>query len=108
MSTWARSKTSTSKPPCSRVRSATSDQLIADLTAVAGPEFTRRLHSHGLSRNARQVWSHPVGGELCFDRETLELPAADAQQLVVLLPADEATQAAMNRLRRGGGLALVR
>jgi transcriptional regulator with XRE-family HTH domain len=88
--------------------SVRSDQLIADLTAVAGPEFTRRLHSHGLPRSARQVWSHPVGGELCFDRETLELPAADAQQLVVLLPADEATQAAMNRLRRGGGLALVR
>ncbi len=83
------------------------DQLIADLTAVAGTEFTRRLHSHGLSRSARQIWSHPVGGELCFDRETLELPPGDAQQLVVLLPADEATQAAMSRLRHGG-LALVR
>lgn len=85
-----------------------SDQLIADLTAAAGPEFTRRLHSHDLPRSARQVWSHPLAGELCFDRETLALPAADAQQLIVLLPAGEATQAAMSRLRRGGGLALVR
>ena len=88
--------------------SGRSDQLIAELTALAGAEFTQRLHSHGLPRSARQVWSHPVSGELCFDRETLEFPAADAQQLVVLLPADEATQAAMNRPRRGSGLTLVR
>jgi hypothetical protein len=30
----------------------------------------------------------------------LELPAADAQQLVVLLPPDDATANALNRLRR--------
>lgn len=85
-----------------------SDQLVADLSALAGSEFTRRLHSHGLPRSIRQLWSHPVAGELCFDRETLELPAADVQQLVVLLPGDEATQSALNRLNRGGGLALVK
>lgn len=85
-----------------------SEQLVADLSAVAGSEFTRRLHGHGPSRSPRQRWSHPAAGELRFDRESLELPPADLQQLVVLLPADEATQTALNRLIRGGGLALVR
>lgn len=85
-----------------------SDQLVADLSAVAGSEFTRRLHGHRVPRSSRQRWNHPAAGELRFDREALDLPAADAQQLVVLLPADEATQTALNRLHRGGGLALVR
>jgi len=85
-----------------------SDQLVADLTAVAGTEFTRRPHGNGLPRSGRQVWCHPTAGDLRFDRESLELPAADAQQLVVLLPADEATHTALNRLRRSGGLALVK
>ena len=85
-----------------------SDQLVADLNALAGSEFTRRLHGHGVPKSLRQLWSHPVVGELRFDRETLELSAADAQQLVVLLPADEATQTALNRLHRGGSLALVK
>lgn len=85
-----------------------SDQLVADLSALAGSEFTRRLHGHRVSQSNRQLWCHPVVGELRFDRETLELPAADAQQLVVLLPADEATQSALNRLHRGGSLALVK
>jgi hypothetical protein len=83
-------------------------QLVADLTAIAGSEFTGRLHRAGVPGNAPQLWSHPVAGRLCFDREILELPAADAQQLIVLLPADEATQTAVGRLHRGGGLALVR
>jgi transcriptional regulator with XRE-family HTH domain len=85
-----------------------SDQLVADLTAVAGTAFTRRLHGSGLPRSGRQVWCHPTAGDLRLDRESLELPATDAQQLVVLLPADEATQTALNRLRRSGGLALVK
>jgi transcriptional regulator with XRE-family HTH domain len=85
-----------------------SDQLVVDLTAAAGTEFTRRLHGSGLPRSERQVWCHPIAGDLRFDRETLELPATDAQQLVVLLPADETTQTALNRLRGSGGLALVK
>jgi hypothetical protein len=36
---------------------------------------------------------------LRFDRETMELPVTDAQQIVVFLPADEATADAVNRLR---------
>jgi transcriptional regulator with XRE-family HTH domain len=84
-----------------------SDELIADLTAVAGSEFTRRLHTNGLPRSPRQVWCHPIVDGLLFDRELLELSAADAQQLIVLLPADQTSEKALTRLRRGGGLALV-
>ncbi len=84
-----------------------SDRLVADLTTVAGTDFTRRLHGGGLPRSGRQMWSHPTVGYVSFDRETLELPAPDAQQLVVLLASDEATEAALSRLGRRGGLALV-
>jgi hypothetical protein len=43
---------------------------------------------------------HIGAGPLCWDRETLEFPAPDAQQLVIWLPADEATAAAADRLRQ--------
>ena len=49
---------------------------------------------------APEAWRHPQLGELRLEREVLELPAADGQQLVVLLPADEATAEAVNRMRR--------
>jgi len=85
-----------------------SEQLIADLTALAGAEFTDRLHNQRVPRAGAQAWWHPLAGRLQFNRELLDLPAADAQQLAVLLPADEATSAALRRLRHDGGLALVR
>ena len=85
-----------------------SEQLIADLTALAGPEFTDRVRSGRLPRADRQAWCHPVAGGLLFDRELLELPPADAQQLVVLLPANDPTSAALSKLLRGGRLALVK
>jgi transcriptional regulator with XRE-family HTH domain len=85
-----------------------SEQLIADLTALAGTEFTGRLHSRRLPVAGTQAWCHPLAGPLQFNRELLGLPAADAQQMVVLLPADEATSAALSTLRHGGGLALAR
>lgn len=43
----------------------------------------------------------PGGQELRWHRERLELSSSDAQQLVVLLPADEATAATVERLRHG-------
>jgi len=85
-----------------------SEQLIADLTALAGPEFTGRVRSGRLPRAGTQAWCHPAVGGLLFDRELLEFPAADAQQLVVLLPANDPTSAALSKLRRGGRLALVK
>jgi transcriptional regulator with XRE-family HTH domain len=86
-----------------------SDRFVADLATVAGPELTNRLRRHDLPPGGTQRWHHPVAGELRLDREVLELPPSDAQQLVVFLPADEATADAVDRLRRpaGGSLRVV-
>ena len=43
---------------------------------------------------------HPIAHELRWQREKLELPRTDAQELVVFLPADDGTTRAMERLRR--------
>jgi hypothetical protein len=50
-----------------------------------------------------------VAGGLRLDLETLALPDADDQRLVALLPADEATSTALDRLagRRPGALRAV-
>jgi len=48
----------------------------------------------------------PSVGELRFDREILELPATDAQQIVILLPANGVTTEALKRLRRAAGSSL--
>ena len=77
-----------------------SEQLIAEITALAGTHLTERLHHHRPRPGGPEVWHHPELGELRLEREVLELPAADGQQLVVLLPADEATAEAVNGMRR--------
>jgi transcriptional regulator with XRE-family HTH domain len=77
-----------------------SERLVAELAAAAGAEFTRRLHGHDLPPGDTQRWSVPAVDELRLEREVLELPAADAQQVVVYLPADQTTADALNRLRR--------
>jgi transcriptional regulator with XRE-family HTH domain len=77
-----------------------SERLVTELVAVAGAELTKRLHIHDLPTGGTQRWCLPAIGELRLDLEVLELPAADAQQLVVFLPADDTTADAVNRLRR--------
>jgi hypothetical protein len=49
---------------------------------------------------------HPDVGRLHWNQEVLELPNGDSQQLLALLPADEATSQAVGRLRRGPGSGL--
>ncbi|ABD09597.1 transcriptional regulator [Frankia sp. CcI156] len=83
-----------------------SAQFRAELAPVAGDDFTQRLNRHALPRRGPLRWTHPVVGELRLDREVLELPPADAQQLVVFLPADDTTADTLNRLRRRGGTSL--
>ncbi|PWU49541.1 transcriptional regulator [Micromonospora globispora] len=78
----------------------TAEWFRADLAPVAGQEFTRRLHHHLPPPPVPLRLAHPAGHELRWHREKLELRSTDAQQLVVLLPADEATAAAVERLRR--------
>lgn len=73
--------------------------LTAELAPTAGPEFTRRLNRHLVPARGVLRIDHPSGHVLRLLRETLEL-TADAQQLVVLLPADDATAQALDQLRR--------
>jgi transcriptional regulator with XRE-family HTH domain len=76
-----------------------SEWFTAELAPTAGPDFTRRLNGHVVPRRRALRLNHPSGCELRLLRETLEL-SSDAQQLVVLLPADEVTAQAVDRLHR--------
>ncbi|MGW9195858.1 helix-turn-helix domain-containing protein [Micromonospora chersina] len=76
-----------------------SEWFRVQLAPVAGPEFTRRLQQHLPPPQVPLRLDHPAAGELRWHQEKLELPSTDAQELVVLLPADEATAQAVERLR---------
>jgi len=73
--------------------------FIDQLTPLAGDELIHRLHRHVTPPSATLGLRHPTAHELRWDRETLELPIADAQQIVVLLPADADTALALELLR---------
>ncbi|MFE9655986.1 helix-turn-helix domain-containing protein [Micromonospora sp. NPDC006431] len=77
----------------------TSEWFKAELAPVAGQEFTRRLNHHLPPPQVPLRLDHPTARELRWHRERLELPSIDAQQLVVLLPADGTTAEAVERLR---------
>ncbi|WP_380281617.1 helix-turn-helix domain-containing protein [Kitasatospora purpeofusca] len=72
--------------------------LTAELTPVAGDEFTRRLNLGKVPSRGVLRLDHPEGHRLRLLRETLELPG-DSQQLVVFLPEDDATAETLDRLR---------
>jgi transcriptional regulator with XRE-family HTH domain len=73
--------------------------LTAELTPIAGQDFTRRLNRHRVPRRGVLRLDHPAGQKLQLLRETLELPS-DAQQLVVFLPTGEQTAHAIDQLHR--------
>ncbi|MFC8421519.1 helix-turn-helix domain-containing protein [Streptomyces sp. NPDC057236] len=79
-------------------RAENAEWLAAEIAPGAGPEFTRRLNRHVVPARGVLRLAHPSGCELRLVRETLEL-STDAQQLLVLLPADEETARAVDRLR---------
>ncbi|WP_327351728.1 helix-turn-helix domain-containing protein [Streptomyces sp. NBC_01304] len=85
--------------------------LAEELTITAGAAFTDRLASARRVpvRSGAERLVHPEVGELRLSYEVLELPESDGQRLRVLLPADEATSAALDRLngRRPGTLRAV-
>ena len=84
-------------------------ELAEELTVVAGAPFAERLSAPPVlpERTGVQRWAHPGAGELRLAYEALELPLD--QCLVVYLPADEASAAALDRLtgRRPGALRAV-
>ncbi|MDP9794440.1 transcriptional regulator with XRE-family HTH domain [Catenuloplanes nepalensis] len=77
----------------------TFEWFTADFATVAGAEFTRRLHRHIPPTRVPLRMTHPRAHQLRWNREVLELPASDAQQLILLLPADDATATALDHLR---------
>ncbi|MFJ7068522.1 helix-turn-helix domain-containing protein [Streptomyces sp. NPDC101115] len=85
--------------------------LARELTVTAGAPFSDRLTAGGLlrSRSGTERVVHPEAGELRLSYEVLELAETDAQHVLVHLPADEASSAALDRLvgRRPGTLRAV-
>lgn len=83
-----------------------SEWFATELAPVAGPEFTRRMNRHVVPQRGVLRLNHPSGVELRLLRETLDL-AADVQQVVVFLPADEDTAQAVADLARPGRLRAI-
>lgn len=86
-------------------------ELAEELTIAAGARFTDRLDAPLIlpARTGVERFVHPEVGELRLAYETLDLPDADGQRLVVYLPADDATSAALDQLtgRQPGALRAV-
>ncbi|MGW7090308.1 helix-turn-helix domain-containing protein [Streptomyces sp. NPDC054871] len=82
-----------------------------ELTVMAGAPFADRMSVvPRLPRHSGVAsLTHPEVGAVRLSYETLTLPDTDGQRLVVHLPADEASAAALDRLngRRPGGLRAV-
>ncbi|ROT31674.1 helix-turn-helix domain-containing protein [Micromonospora sp. HM5-17] len=74
--------------------------LMDELTVTAGDAFTRRVNSvPGLPSSTGVLrLVHPDVGPLRLAYETLDLPVDDDQRVIVHLPADTATAAALDRL----------
>jgi transcriptional regulator with XRE-family HTH domain len=75
-------------------------QAFIEELAAAGAEFTRRWDCQlvAAKRSGVKRIVHPEVGELRLAYETLQLPDADDQRLVVYLAHDEATSAALDVL----------
>jgi transcriptional regulator with XRE-family HTH domain len=74
--------------------------LADELTVSAGEAFTRRVDTvPGLPKSSGILrFTHPEAGRLRLAYETLDLPTDDDQRLIVHLPADPATSAALDQL----------
>ncbi|GHA26554.1 transcriptional regulator [Streptomyces spiroverticillatus] len=85
--------------------------LAAELALTAGSEFANRLAAPPKLpvRSGVERFVHPESGELRLAYETLDLPDPDGQRILVHLPGDETTAAALDRLtgRRPGALRAV-
>jgi transcriptional regulator with XRE-family HTH domain len=97
-----------------RLAASLADPYVADfldgLAIIAGTAFTDRLTTPRTppSRIGEERLIHPEAGELHLEREVLDLAEAD-QSLLVYLPLDESTSAALDHLtgRHPGALRAV-
>jgi transcriptional regulator with XRE-family HTH domain len=73
--------------------------LVDELTVVAGAPFAERLRATPVPphRTGVERLIHPEVGELRLAYETLD---AEGQRVIIYLPADDATSAALDRLNR--------
>lgn len=87
------------------------DDLVGELADQAGAAFTDRFGSADImpERSGVDVVLHPEVGEMRLAFETLQLPDVDDLRIVVHLPEDEPSAAAIDRLsgRRPGALRVV-
>ncbi|WP_338695399.1 helix-turn-helix domain-containing protein [Streptomyces sp. Q6] len=85
--------------------------LVDELTVTAGAPFTDRMAAAPAPprREGHDLVIHPEAGALRLAHEALALPDADAQTILVYLPADDATATALDRLngRAPGALRAV-
>ncbi|GAA5086553.1 helix-turn-helix transcriptional regulator [Nocardia iowensis] len=85
--------------------------LADELTVTAGAEFTDRVDTVPSLPAATGITrlTHPEAGQLRLAYEVLDLSADDDQQLIVHLPADDATATALDKLAglRPGALRAV-
>ncbi|TMR23834.1 helix-turn-helix transcriptional regulator [Nonomuraea turkmeniaca] len=85
-------------------------ELVSELSFAAGDAFAERLSGppEPVRMAAVERLAHPDAGELRLAREVLDLDGGE-QQLLVYLPADAATSAALDRLtgRHPGALRAV-
>lgn len=86
---------------------ASVEWLAENLTAAAGEEFTSRFRPHVPPPRVPLVVDHPSGRRMRWNRERMELQRAVGQEIVVYLPADEATAQAVGELRAARRLRAV-
>lgn len=86
-------------------------ELAQELSDAAGTSFTGRLEGAAElpARTGVELLTHPEVGELRLSFEVLDVTTSGDQQLIVYLPADEATTTALDRLagRQPGALRAV-
>jgi transcriptional regulator with XRE-family HTH domain len=76
------------------------DRLVAELSDVGGAAFADRwaTSASAVKRSGQLRINHPDVGTLRLVSEMLQLPDGDEQHLVVWLPGDEGTAAALDQL----------
>lgn len=74
--------------------------LAVELSITAGTEFATRYAATAALPTPTGVerWTHPEAGELHLAYETLALPGPEEHQLIVYLPANPRTEAALDNL----------